>query len=768
MKNLLKNMLPYKKIIFVMILLLIVQAYCEMSLPQYTQGLIDTGIQNKGVEHILPEKISSDEYSEAQIFMNDSERDEWQSSYEKSGDIYKRTVTDQDKLDKLDSDLLTSIVLTYQLGHTSVKEFKTMVKNAVGGDPRTAALASQVDSMTVSQIGDALGTKIDTFKAEDENGKSKTYVDVRPIMQQMITSGAMDSTAIHNAKKQTNKTIKSVGDQTLKSMGIAYATECDKGAGMDVDGMQTSYLWNCARNMLLMSLIMIGAAALVSFIASRVGANIGRDLRRNVFGKVMSFSNAEMDKFQTSSLITRATNDVQQIQMVSTMMMRMVFYAPVLGIWGVVKVAQTGAHMSWVIIMGVAVIVALVMLLMSVALPKFRAMQKLVDALNAVSREILTGLQVIRAFGREKTEEQRFDVANVNLKNTQLFTNRVMTFMQPAMMMIMNGLVILITWVAAHRIDDGVLQVGAMTAFITYSMIIVMAFFIITVMSIMLPRAGVAADRIAEVAETESSITEKKNAGELGDGEGCVRFSHVDFKYPNADENVLSDIDFVARPGETTAIIGSTGSGKSTLVNLLPRFYDVTDGSITVDGEDVRDVQIGSLRDEIGFVPQKGVLFSGTIASNIRFGNEQASDDEVADAAEIAQAVDFIDEKEDKYESFISQGGGNVSGGQKQRLSIARAIAKKPKILVFDDSFSALDMKTDAKLRQMLAEKEKDATKIIVAQRISTILHAEQILVLEDGRIIGRGCHDELMKACDVYKQIAESQLSNAELEGIE
>lgn len=450
------------------------------------------------------------------------------------------------------------------------------------------------------------------------------------------------------------------------------------------------------------------------------------------------------------------------------MMMRMVFYAPVLGIWGVIKVAQTGAHMSWVIIMGVAVIIALVMLLMSIALPKFKAMQKLVDALNAVSREILTGLQVIRAFGREKTEEQRFDVANVDLKKTQLFTNRVMTFMQPTMMIIMNGLVVLITWVAAHRIDDGVLQVGAMTAFITYSMIIVTAFLIITVMSIMLPRAGVAADRIAEVAGTESSITEKENADDMGDGNGCVRFSHVDFKYPNADENVLTDIDFVARPGETTAIIGSTGSGKSTLVNLLPRFYDVTDGSITVDGKDVRDVKIGDLRQEIGFVPQKGILFSGTVATNIRFGNEQASDAEMIEAAEVAQADDFIEEKEDKYESFISQGGGNVSGGQKQRLSIARAIAKKPKIMVFDDSFSALDMKTDAKLRQMLAEKEKAATKIIVAQRISTILHAEQILVLEDGRIIGKGRHEDLMRTCDVYKQIAESQLSNAELEGIE
>ena len=520
--------------------------------------------------------------------------------------------------------------------------------------------------------------------------------------------------------------------------------------------------------MFIMAFLMLVAASIVSYFASRVGASIGRDLRGNLFKNVMSFSNAEMDKFSTASLITRSTNDVQQIQMVTTMMLRMVLYAPVLGAWGVVKVIQTGANMGWVIILGVLVIIGMVMLLMAVALPKFKIMQKLVDALNLVSREILTGLPVIRAFGREKTEEERFDMANTDLKRTQLFTNRVMTLMQPSMMIVMNGLVVLIMWVASHRINSGTMEVGAMTAFITYSMMIVMSFMILTIMSILIPRAGVAADRIDEVIKTHSSIEEAEEPKHIEEPKGLIRFDHVAFRYPGAESDVLSDIDFTAEPGKTTAIIGSTGSGKSTLVNLIPRFYDITGGRISVDGEDIRELAIDDLRGEIGFVPQKGVLFSGTIASNIRFGNKDATDDEVRTAAEIAQADVFIDEKDEKFESYISQGGSNVSGGQKQRLAIARAIAKKPRVLVFDDSFSALDMKTDARLRHELSEKIKDVTKIIVAQRISTIIHAEQILVLDDGMIVGKGTHDELMRSCEVYQQIARSQLSNAELEGME
>ena len=451
--------------------------------------------------------------------------------------------------------------------------------------------------------------------------------------------------------------------------------------------------------------------------------------------------------------------------MVTTMLLRMVMYAPVLAVWGIVKVYQSHANMSWVIALGIAVIVGIILTLVVLAMPKFKSMQKLVDRLNLVSREILTGLMVVRAFGREKTEEERFDDANRDLMHTQLFTNRVMTFMMPSMMFVMSGLGVLITWVAAHRVDAGTLQVGAMTSFITYSMVIISSFMILTAMSIMLPRAGVAAERINEVISTETSIESPAQPERAGAKKGVVRFENVGFRYPGAEMDALKGITFTAEPGKTTAVIGSTGSGKSTLVNLIPRFYDVTEGSITVDGVDIRSMDLHELRDEIGFVPQKGTLFSGTIASNIRFGRPEASDEEVRRAAGIAQADDFIEEKEEGYDSYISQGGGNVSGGQKQRLSIARAIAKNPKILVFDDSFSALDMKTDAKLREELSEQEKDAAKIIVAQRVSTILNADQILVLDEGRMAGLGTHRELLDHCEVYREIAASQLSEKELE---
>ena len=772
MRNLIRNMKPYKGLICIMLVLLMVQAWADMSLPQYTSDIIDTGIQNKGVEHILPEKIQDDEYQMAQIFMDNGQKTSWQKAYkktdaEKDGKvIYKRKNLSKEKLDKLDKELLTPVVLTYQLGHMQVKQYKEVLVQSMEKNPGSAAMAGQISSMSIEQISKMPGVNIRTFKAEDQNGKTKTYVDARPSVQAMIQSGAMDQNAIHKMKEQNNKIVKKTGDQTLKSMGIAYAADCSKKAGMDMNKIQIDYLWHCGLIMFLMAGLMMVMSVLVSFFASRVGANIGRDLRGQVFSRVMKFSSAEMSKFHTSSLITRATNDIQQVQMVSTMLLRMVLYSPILAVWGIVKVAETKAHMNYVIVGGVMVIVFMVMILMVIAMPKFKIMQKLVDKLNGVSREILTGLQVIRAFGREDVEEARFDQANLELKKTQLFTNRVMTFMRPIMMLIMYTLTVIITWVAAHRIDSGDLQVGAMTAFITYSMIIVISFMIITVMSILLPRAGVAADRIREVIDTEPSINEKEEAKELKVTDGIVEFSHVDFKYPDAEENIITDISFTAKPGETTAIIGSTGCGKSTLVSLLPRFYDVTGGSIKIDGQDIRDVTIKSLRDAIGFVQQKGVLFSGTISSNLKFSNDQASDEVVKSAADTAQASDFIEEKEEGFDSFISQGGSNVSGGQKQRLSIARAIVKDPAIMVFDDSFSALDMKTDAKLRKALDKKVKNTTKIIVAQRVGTILHAEQILVLDEGRIVGRGTHEQLMKSCDEYKQIAESQLSSLELEG--
>ncbi len=772
MRNLIRNMKPYKGLICIMLVLLMVQAWADMSLPQYTSDIIDTGIQNKGVEHILPEKIQDDEYQMAQIFMDNGQKTSWQKAYkktdaEKDGKvIYKRKNLSKEKLDKLDKELLTPVVLTYQLGHMQVKQYKEVLVQSMEKNPGSAAMAGQISSMSIEQISKMPGVNIRTFKAEDQNGKTKTYVDARPSVQAMIQSGAMDQNAIDKMKEQNNKIVKKTGDQTLKSMGIAYAADCSKKAGMDMNKIQIDYLWHCGLIMFLMAGLMMVMSVLVSFFASRVGANIGRDLRGQVFSRVMKFSSAEMSKFHTSSLITRATNDIQQVQMVSTMLLRMVLYSPILAVWGIVKVAETKAHMNYVIVGGVMVIVFMVMILMVIAMPKFKIMQKLVDKLNGVSREILTGLQVIRAFGREDVEEARFDQANLELKKTQLFTNRVMTFMRPIMMLIMYTLTVIITWVAAHRIDSGDLQVGAMTAFITYSMIIVISFMIITVMSILLPRAGVAADRIREVIDTEPSINEKEEAKELKVTDGIVEFSHVDFKYPDAEENIITDISFTAKPGETTAIIGSTGCGKSTLVSLIPRFYDVTGGSIKIDGQDIRDVTIKSLRDAIGFVQQKGVLFSGTISSNLKFGNDQASDEVVKSAADTAQASDFIEEKEEGFDSFISQGGSNVSGGQKQRLSIARAIVKDPAIMVFDDSFSALDMKTDAKLRKALDKKVKNTTKIIVAQRVGTILHAEQILVLDEGRIVGSGTHEQLMKSCDEYKQIAESQLSSLELEG--
>ena len=763
MKRIFKNLIPYWKTIILIVLLLMVQAYCDLALPQYTSDIIDVGIQNGGVEHITPEKITSKEFKEAQIFMNDDEKELWQSAYAKDGDVYHLNITDEKKLDEIDDKLLTSIVLTYQLGHMSEADFKNTVKETMEKDPQTAPMAEQIDDMSISDIEKLMHTDIDSFKAEDEEGNMATYVDMRP----MIASGQMDDSMVKESRKSMEDTISSTGAETLHSMGVAYAVSCNEAAGLDVDDIQMNYLWSEGLKMFMMALLMLAAAVMVSFLAARVGAGVGRDVRGKVFRNVVGFSNAEMDKFSTASLITRSTNDVQQIQMVTAMMLRIVLYAPIIGLGGVYKVAKTGANMEWIIALAVLVIIGFVGTLVSITMPKFKMMQKLVDALNLVSREILTGLSVIRAFGREQTEEERFDVANQNLKKTQLFTNRVMTFMMPGMMMIMNCLVILIMWVSAHRIDTGDLQVGAMTAFITYSMQIVMAFLMLTMMSIMLPRAGVAADRIDEVIRTHSSIEDPAEPKQITEPKGVLEFTDVCFKYPNAKEDVLHNISFKAEPGKVTAIIGSTGSGKSTLVNLIPRFYDVTTGTITLDGEDIRNLSMKELRQEVGFVPQKGVLFSGTIASNLRFGNKDATDEQIRTAAEIAQAEDFIEEKDEKYDSYISQGGSNVSGGQKQRLAIGRAIAKEPKLFVFDDSFSALDMKTDAKLRKALETKVSDCTEVIVAQRISTILHADQILVLDDGEIVGKGTHVELLANCEVYQQIAKSQLSAKEL-GIE
>ena len=754
MGKIFKNMIPYWKMIICVLVFLVIQAFCDLSLPSYTSDIIDVGIQNKGVEHILPERITAKEYEKVKLFMNDKEKAKWEACYEKASEnVYERVEDDEDKLNKLDDELATAIFISYSMSSIDEDTFKEQMAEQSNQD------ASAFDNISIEDIGKMLGVDI---QVTEKSGKK--YVDMRDILVAMVEGQKMTEEQLTKLGDDMSEKFEKVGDTVTKSMGIAFAIKCDEETGIDIDKIQTNYLWTAGFKMLGVALIMGIATVVVGFFASKIGAGIGRDLRKKIFTKVVGFSNTEMDKFSTASLITRSTNDIQQIQMVSTMLLRMVFYAPIIGIGGVIKVMNTRSGMGWIIVAAVAVLLMYVGILMMVSLPKFKLMQVMVDKVNLVSREILTGLSVIRAFGREKKEEERFDDANRNLTKTMLFTNRVMTFMMPGMMLIMNGLSVLIVWVASHKIDAGTIQVGAMTAFITYAMIIVMSFLMLTMMSIMLPRAGVAAERIDEVINTDSSIMDKENPETLPRHDGVIVFEHVNFRYPGANEDVLSDIDFVAEPGKTTAIIGSTGCGKSTLVNLIPRLYDVTEGRILIDGKDIRDISMKELRDEIGYVPQKGILFSGTIASNLRFGNKDASDEEIIKAAEIAQATEFINEKSDKYDSAIAQGGSNVSGGQKQRLSIARAIAKNPKVFIFDDSFSALDMKTDAVLRKALSENVKDSTVIIVAQRISTIINADQILVIDDGKIVGKGTHKELLANCEVYQQIATSQLSEKEL----
>ena len=625
MSKIFKNMVPYWKTVLIVLVLLVIQAWCDLSLPAYTSDIIDVGIINNGVEHILPEAITTEQFQMAEFFMTEDEKELWENSYEEKDGRYECVVTNEKKLDELDETLLLPILLNYQLSSMDESTLKESAAEQMGVD------ASALENVTVAQMLQGMGEE--------------------QIMAMRESADAMLDT---------------MGSSTVKSMGIAYAVARDKEAGVSVDDIQQSYLLFAGLKMIGMALIMGIATILVGFFASRVAAGIGRDLRGNIFKKVVGFSNAEMDHFSTASLITRSTNDIQQIQMVSVLLLRMVAYAPILGIGGVIKVIQTGAGMGWVIILAVLVILGYVMLLVSVSMPKFKLMQKMVDRVNLVSREILTGLSVIRAFGREQKEEERFDEANRDLTKTNLFTNRVMTFMMPGMMMIMNVLTVVIVWVGAHKIDAGTMQVGSMTAFITYAMMIVMSFLMLTMMSIMLPRAAVAAERIDEVLRTESSVKELDQPETLKAHNGVVTFSDVSFRYPGAEADVLEHIDFVAEPGKTTAIIGSTGCGKSTLVNLIPRLYDVTGGTITLDGQDIRTISMEDLREEIGFVPQKGVLFSGTIASNLRFGKRDATDEQVKEAAEIAQAAEFIENKDDKYESAIAQGGSNVSGGQKR------------------------------------------------------------------------------------------------------
>lgn len=702
-----------KAMVLTIILLLVIQAGCELSLPQYTSNIVDNGIQQGGIERVTPTQMRGETYENLTLFMTDDEIKTVEPYYSEDEDgNYVLNTKDKEVLDKMDS---------------------------------------------------AFGMPMLILSSMEESGQ----MDINQV-KQALDAGMVSKDDMIEQRNQVEASFGDMSESIVKQRAILFVREEYKAMGVDLDALQMNYLKSRGIQMVGLTIVMMVAAILVSLFAAKVAAGVGRDLRKNVFNKVVSFSNAEMDKFSTASLITRSTNDIQQIQMVEVMMLRMVFYAPIIGIGGVLKVINTKTGMSWIIVVAVAAIMALVLVLMDLAMPKFKKMQDLVDKLNLVSREILTGIPVIRAFSREKHEEARFDEANTNLMKTQLFTNRVMTVMMPAMMLIMNGITVLIVWNGGHGIDQGNLQVGDMMAFITYTMQIVMAFLMLTMISIMLPRAGVAADRIEEVVTTEPSIHDAKSVrdAELNDIKGYVEFKDVCFRYPGANEDALEHISFRAEPGKTTAIIGSTGCGKSTLIHLIPRFYDVTSGAITIDDIDIRELSMNKVRSVLGFVPQKGVLFSGTIASNIKFGGDWITDENMESAASVAQAAEFIEGKKDLYKSAISQGGTNVSGGQKQRLSIARAIAKNPKVFLFDDSFSALDYKTDIALRSALKDKVADATVLIVAQRISTILHADQIIVLEDGRVAGIGTHDELMKSCESYQEIAKSQLSEAELEG--
>ena len=704
--------------VVMIIVLLFVQAYCDLSLPDYTSKIVNVGIQQKGIENGVPDTIRKESLEHLLLFLDEKEKAKVEDAYTLKDDVYKRNDVTKEERDELNSILAIPMMAAGSLeDEEKAAEIKTQM-----GLPEESDLWQVLEQLPQEQL-DAM-------------------------------------------KDSLTEKIKEMPESIVTQAAVQFVQTEYEAQGIDVDAMQIQYLMTSGLKMLAMALVIMLAAVSVTFLSSRVAAFLGRNLRNGVYRKVISFSGEELNHFSTASLITRSTNDIQQVQLVFAMIFRIVLYAPILGVGGVLKVLQTDVSMTWILGVAVVAILILVGFLFAVAMPKFKILQYRIDELNLVSREILTGLSVIRAFSREKHEEERFEEVNERLTKTNLFVNRCMTFMMPAMMLIMNGITVLIIYNGSHAVDNGTMQVGNMMAFMQYAMQIIMSFLMITMMSIMLPRASVSAKRINEIMETKVSIESPETAKiPENNKKGEVRFEQVGFAYPGAEEETLSDINFTAQKGETVAFIGSTGSGKSTLVNLIPRFFDVTSGKILVDGVDIREMGLHDLRERIGYVPQKGVLFSGTIDSNIRYGKEDATKEEVNRAAEIAQAQEFIGQKEKGMESEIAQGGTNVSGGQKQRLSIARAIAKNPEIYIFDDSFSALDYKTDVVLRRALKKETKDATTLIVAQRISTILHADKILVLDEGKIVGEGTHKELLKTCEVYQQIAMSQLSKEELE---
>ena len=717
--------------------LLFVQAYCDLSLPDYTSRIVDTGIQQGGIESPLPETVRQSTLDALSLLMSEEDADALQNAYgyylQDNGVLKLRSdLTDAERT-ALEEAVTTPDIVLYMAAAQNA--------NAPAGD--------EAEAMTAAPTAEDLDAVCAQFAAMAQMPGFS-----REMIQQQLAS----------AMEQVDETtLSSMASQATLLVSLEYEAQ---GVSHDV---QMVYLFRVGGQMLALTLLMVVVAILVGLIASRVSASIGRELRRETFSSVIHFSNAEIENFSTASLITRTTNDIQQVQFTCVILLRMVAYAPILGIGGVMHVTQGNTGLAWIIVLDVAALLLLITVLMSVAMPKFKIMQTLVDKLNLVSREILTGVMPVRAFSRESFEEKRFDAASRELMGTQLFTNRAMVAMMPFMTLIMNGTSLLIVWFGGKAMDAGNMQVGEMIAFITYTMQIVMSFLMLAMVAVMLPRAGVAADRIDEVCRTKASIHDPdaataKPALEKKDWDGVVRFEDVSFRFPGADSDALEHISFTANPGETTAIIGSTGCGKSSLLNLIPRFYDVTGGRVTIDGIDVREMPQEQLHSLLGYVPQKGVLFSGTIESNLKFGGAQITDAGMKKAASIAQATEFIDAKPEGYASPIAQGGSNVSGGQKQRLSIARAIAKEPKIYLFDDSFSALDYKTDVTLRRALKEETDNATVIIVAQRISTVLHANQILVLDDGRLVGKGTHAQLMATCPEYQEIARSQLSQKEL----
>lgn len=744
-KYLKSSMLP----IIIIIGLLIVQAVCDLSLPDYTSNIVNVGIQQGGVENAVPDVIRVNKLEEIILFMNDNDKSEVMNNY-----------------------------ILLDKASLSTEEFNKYIKKYPELENEKLYKLNTKDKNVIEELNTIMSQPIAILGAIEKDSENGNQIKAQIVSQappEAVIPEDMDTlTLLKNMPKEMvdeiskgmGEKFKELPESMITQMAIPYIQNEYKAIGVDTSKLQSNFILYSGAMMVIIALISMAATVTVAYIGSKVAANLGRNLRGKVFKKVVSFSNTELDKFSTASLITRSTNDIQQIQMLMVMLLRVVFYAPILGLGGVLKVIQTDSSMAWIIAVALIAMLSLILVLFGLAMPKFKAVQNLIDKVNLVTREILSGMLVIRAFGTQKHEEKRFDKANMDLTKTNLFVNRTMAIMMPLMMLIMNAITILIVWNGSHAVDAGTMQVGNMMAFIQYTMQIIMSFLMISMVSIMLPRASVAAGRVDEVLETEFIIEDPKEVKAFNESKkGIIEFKNVSFRYPNAEEDVLSKISFTAKPGETTAFIGSTGSGKSTLINLIPRFYDVTEGEILIDGVDIRNVKQHDLREKIGYVPQKGVLFSGTIETNLKYGRKDTTEKELEKAAEIAQATDFIKAKEEGFDAEISQGGTNVSGGQKQRLSIARAIAKNPDIYIFDDSFSALDFKTDVTLRKALKSETTNSTVLIVAQRISTILQAEQIIVIDEGNIVGIGTHRELLKNCDVYKEIASSQLSKEELD---